>query len=103
MSEALYGIAFCNYKLNNYQSAIETINCAIKLETINNSKVKNYKYLKAVCYKELDKLEDAEKYYIEVAKDLVAKEKEEEIKYLLYGDCYEIGRASCRERVYVLV
>jgi len=83
MSEAFYGIALCFLKLNNYKIAVENIEFGTKLAKTN---LKYYKYLKAVCHKQLEQFELANELYTEVSN--IKKVEESNINYLLYGECY---------------
>eukprot|EP00826_Nyctotherus_ovalis_P027476 TRINITY_DN21478_c0_g1_i1.p1 TRINITY_DN21478_c0_g1~~TRINITY_DN21478_c0_g1_i1.p1 ORF type:complete len:105 (-),score=10.50 TRINITY_DN21478_c0_g1_i1:11-325(-) len=99
MSEAFYGIALCFLKQGRYRAALANIEHAIKLVTRN---MKYYKYLKAVCHKQLEEFEAASRCYHEVCNGLIAKAEVKPVSYLLYLSLIHICRcrryAVCRSR-----
>ena len=88
MSEALYGVALCLFKIKNYQEALKHIENAIKVVSNDDKNLNYYQYLKAVCYKELGDYESAAEYYKKVAKNLLITEAPKVTKYTLYDKYY---------------
>jgi len=89
MSEALYGISLCYFKLKEYEKALKSIEDAINLGIAKPKNLRYYKYLKAVCYKQLEDYKQAEKYYMEVCGDTIKVDINESIKYKLYEVFYK--------------
>jgi len=59
-------MALCSFKLENFETALKDIELAIQSKAEEKSKFKHYTYLRALCYKQLEKFGEAEKYYNEV-------------------------------------
>ena len=86
MSEAYYGIALCSLRLKNYEQTLKAIDKALLLEKDNNKKIRSFKYLKAIYYKQIGKFEESTSIYFALFKRF--PQHINHPNYLLYEKCY---------------
>ena len=72
--EAFYGIALCFFKLDDFANALKNIEIAINDKSHEMTKGKHYTYLRALCYKQLEKFEEATKYYKDIRHEFVLQD-----------------------------